>query len=154
MFKSIEFIEMLQMLFRLYPIICLARNSGGADCPCPVLLCFFINHEHLPIASSWFWKQTTCRWIWMCIACGTRTPACWLHKAWMSARWLVYWVMHRQALRWIFTPTHLTKINAKHKRNSERRLDYDEKNQIDPCEQKYPVESACTLLLPRESAWA
>ena len=37
---------MLQMLFRLYPIICLARNSGGADCPCPVLLCFFINHEH------------------------------------------------------------------------------------------------------------
>ena len=24
----------------------LARNSGGADCPCPVLLCFFINHEH------------------------------------------------------------------------------------------------------------
>lgn len=46
MFKSIEFIEMLQMLFRLYPIICLARNSGGADCPCPVLLCFFINHEH------------------------------------------------------------------------------------------------------------
>ncbi len=39
------------------------------------------------------------------------------------------------------------KINAKHKRNSERRLDY-EKNQIDPCEQKYPVESACTLLLP------
>ena len=44
---SIEFIEMLQMLFRLYPIICLARNSGGADCPCPVLLCFFINHEHL-----------------------------------------------------------------------------------------------------------
>lgn len=43
---SIEFIEMLQMLFRLYPIICLARNSGGADCPCPVLLCFFINHEH------------------------------------------------------------------------------------------------------------
>ena len=38
---------MLQMLFRLYPIICLARNSGGADCPCPVLLCFFINHEHL-----------------------------------------------------------------------------------------------------------
>lgn len=47
MFKSIEFIEMLQMLFRLYPIICLARNSGGADCPCPVLLCFFINHEHL-----------------------------------------------------------------------------------------------------------
>ena len=40
--------RMLQMLFRLYPIICLARNSGGADCPCPVLLCFFINHEHLP----------------------------------------------------------------------------------------------------------
>ena len=39
---------MLQMLFRLYPIICLARNSGGADCPCPVLLCFFINHEHYP----------------------------------------------------------------------------------------------------------
>ena len=72
----------------------------------------------------------------------------------MCARWLVYWGMHRQALRWIFTPTHLTKINAKHKRNSERRLDYDEKNQIDPCEQKYPVESACTLLLPRESAWA
>ena len=25
---------------------------------------------------------------------------------------------------------HLTKINAKHKRNSERRLDYDEENQI------------------------
>ena len=23
------------------------RNSGGAGCPCPVLLCFFINHEHL-----------------------------------------------------------------------------------------------------------
>lgn len=22
------------------------RNSGGAGCPCPVLLCFFINHEH------------------------------------------------------------------------------------------------------------
>ena len=43
---------MLQMLFRLYPIICLARNSGGADCPCPVLLCFFINHEH------WGWTYT------------------------------------------------------------------------------------------------
>ena len=42
---------MLQMLFRLYPIICLARNSGGADCPCPVLLCFFINHEHYQKAS-------------------------------------------------------------------------------------------------------
>lgn len=41
---------MLQMLFRLYPIICLARNSGGADCPCPVLLCFFINHEHSVVA--------------------------------------------------------------------------------------------------------
>lgn len=41
---------MLQMLFRLYPIICLARNSGGADCPCPVLLCFFINHEHFFMA--------------------------------------------------------------------------------------------------------
>lgn len=52
MFKSIEFIEMLQMLFRLYPIICLARNSGGADCPCPVLLCFFINHEHSPKVDS------------------------------------------------------------------------------------------------------
>ena len=24
------------------------RNSGGAGCPCPVLLCFFINHEHWP----------------------------------------------------------------------------------------------------------
>ena len=42
---------MLQMLFRLYPIICLARNSGGGDCPCPVLLCFFINHEHYQKAS-------------------------------------------------------------------------------------------------------
>ena len=31
-------------------------------------------------------------------------------------------------------------------------MDY-EKNQIDPCEQKYPAESTCTLLLPRESAW-
>lgn len=43
---------MLQMLFRLYPIICLARNSGGADCPCPVLLCFFINHEHFRASSN------------------------------------------------------------------------------------------------------
>ena len=48
---------------------------------------------------------------------------------------------------------HLTKINAKHKRNSERRLDY-EKNQIDPCEQKYPAESTRTLLLPAKGAWA
>ena len=40
------------MLFRLYPIICLARNSGGADCPCPVLLCFFINHEHYATAAN------------------------------------------------------------------------------------------------------
>ena len=39
-------------------------------------------------------------------------------------------VMHKQAQRWIFTPMHLTKINAKHKKNSERRLDY-EKNQAD-----------------------
>lgn len=44
---------MLQMLFRLYPIICLARNSGGADCPCPVLLCFFINHEHYRQICNW-----------------------------------------------------------------------------------------------------
>lgn len=28
------------------------RNSGGAGCPCLVLLCFFINHEHLPPESS------------------------------------------------------------------------------------------------------
>lgn len=45
---------MLQMLFRLYPIICLARNSGGADCPCPVLLCFFINHEHYYTGYRWW----------------------------------------------------------------------------------------------------
>ena len=67
----------------------------------------------------------------------------------MSARWLVYWVMHRPAQRWIFTPMHLTKINAKHKRNSERRLDY-EKNKTDPCKQKYLTESACSFITIRK----
>ena len=38
------------------------------------------------------------------------------------------------------------KNKRKAQKNLERRLDY-EKNQIDPCEQKYPAESACTLLL-------
>ena len=33
-------------------------------------------------------------------------------------------------------------------------LDYDEKNQADPCEQKYSAESACTLLLSRKGTWA
>ena len=32
-------------------------------------------------------------------------------------------------------------------------VDY-EKNQIDPCKQKYPAESACSLLLPWKGAWA
>ena len=32
-------------------------------------------------------------------------------------------VMHRQAQRWIFTPMHLTRTNARRRRNSERRLD-------------------------------
>ena len=36
---------------------------------------------------------------------------------------------------------HLTKINAEHKRNSERRLDYDEKNQANTRKQKYLTES-------------
>ena len=48
---------------------------------------------------------------------------------------------------------HMTRTNARHKRNSERRLDYDEKNQADTRKQKYSAESACALLLPRESAW-
>ena len=60
----------------------------------------------------------------------------------------------KQAEKWVREQAmHLTKINAKHKRNSERRLDY-EKNQIDPCEQKYPAESTRTLLLPAKGAWA
>ena len=54
----------------------------------------------------------------------------------------------------IFTPMHLTKINAKHKRNSERRLDYNEENQINQSKQKYYAESTRTLLLPAKGAWA
>ena len=49
----------------------------------------------------------------------------------MCARWLVYWVMHRQAQRWIFMPTPLTRINARRRKSWERQLDY-EKNQTDP----------------------
>ena len=70
-------------------------------------------------------------------------------QGWMCARLPVCWAMHRQAQRWIFTPMHLTKINAKHKRNSERRLDYDEKNQANTRKQKYLTESTGTLLLSR-----
>ena len=37
----------------------------------------------------------------------------------------------KQAEKWVREQAmHLTKINAKHKRNSERRLDYNEENQI------------------------
>ena len=128
------------------------RNSGRAGYPC-FALCFSTVHEHLPIASSWFWKQTTCRWIWMCIVCGIRMPACWLRRAWTCAPWQVCWVTHRQVQRWIFTPTHLTRTNARHRKNWERRLDY-EKNQADTSEQKYPAESVGTLLLPWKGTWA
>ena len=70
------------------------------------------------------------------------------------AKYIEHWVMHRQVQRWIFTPMHSTRTSAKRKKNLERRLDYDEKNQADTRKQKYPAESTCTLLLPRESAWA
>ena len=70
-----------------------------------------------------------------------------MRRAWTCAPWQVCWVTHRQVQRWIFTPTHLTRTNARHRKNWERRLDY-EKNQADTSEQKYPAESVGTLLLP------
>ena len=35
------------LLLQIFMAAFAVRNSGGAGCPCPVLLCFFINHEHL-----------------------------------------------------------------------------------------------------------
>ena len=54
----------------------------------------------------------------------------------------------------VFTPMHLTRTNARRRRNSERRLVYDEENQINQSKQKHYAESACSLLLPWKSAWA
>ena len=71
----------------------------------------------------------------------------------MDVRTVASLVTHRQAQRWIFMPTPLTKTNARHKRNSERRLDYDEKNQADSRKQKYLTESTGTLLLSRKGTW-
>ena len=62
-------------------------------------------------------------------------------------------VMHRQVQRWIFTPTHSTRTSAMRKKNLERRLDYDEKNQADTRKQKYLTESTGTLLLSRKGTW-
>ena len=129
------------------------RNSGRAGYPC-FALCFSTVHEHLPIALSWYWKQTTCHWIWVCIACATPMPACWFRRAWMYERLPACLVMHRQAQRWIFTPMHLTRTNARHRKSWERRLDYDEENQINQSKQKYYAESSRTLLLPAKGAWA
>lgn len=38
------------LLLQIFMAAFAVRNSGGAGCPCPVLLCFFINHEHSPWA--------------------------------------------------------------------------------------------------------
>ena len=65
----------------------------------------------------------------------------------MCVPWLVCWVMHKPAQRWIFTPTPLTRTSARRRKSWERRLDY-EKNQAEPRKQKYLTESTCTLLLP------
>ena len=58
-----------------------------------------------------------------------------------------------QVQRWIFTPMHSTRTSAKRKKNLERRLDYDEKNQADTRKQKYLTESTSTLLLSRKGTW-
>ena len=50
-------------------------------------------------------------------------------------------------------PMHLTRTSAKRKKNLERRLDYDEKNQADSRKQKYLTESTGTLLLSRKGTW-
>ena len=57
-------------------------------------------------------------------------------------------VTHRQVQRWIFTPTPLTRTSARRRKSWERRLDYDEENQINQRKQKHYAESACSLLLP------
>ena len=59
--------------------------------------------------------------------------------------------MHRQALRWTFMPTPLTRISARRRKSWERRLDYDEENQINQGKQKYYAESACPILLQAKS---
>lgn len=48
---------------------------------------------------------------------------------------------------------HSTRTSAKRKKNLERRLDYDEKNQADTRKQKYLTESTGTLLLSRKGTW-
>ena len=70
------------------------------------------------------------------------------HRERMYERLPACLVTHRQVQRWIFTPTPLTRTSARRRKSWERRLDYDEENQINQRKQKHYAESACSLLLP------